>query len=172
MPAIANNEKMQPSCRLRVLTWQISRGNRLIQRLSLATTILLCELRGPALIVPSKTGVMHRNQTGGHACYQSELEGYLVPIAGDSQEIVDRLCSHLTGSKWGGWCAYGIDDETADETDEVLTESARREEIKVDRDKLGESWESWIHVNIQCQLLSLIENSNSISAILTWPNSD
>lgn len=97
------------------------RRSSLRECMSTATTILLYELRGLALIVPSKTGVVYRNQTGGHACYQTEIEGYLVPIADDRQEIVDRLCSHFTGSKWGGWCAHGIDDATADEIDELLT---------------------------------------------------
>ncbi len=140
--------------------------------MSTSTTILLYELSGLALIVPATTGIVYRSQTGGHSCYQTEIEGYLVPLGGEKLEIVDRLYSHFTGSKWGGWCSHGIDGETADEIDKLLGEFARREEIEVDRDKLGESWESWIHVRIESQLLSLIENSNPISAVLTWPNSD
>ena len=66
------------------------------------TTILLYELAGPALIVPSQTGVRYRNQTGGHSCYQMELEGYLVPIAGDRIELVERLTALFTGPKRGG----------------------------------------------------------------------
>jgi len=137
-----------------------------------ATTILLYELAGPALIFSAQTGVIYRNQTGGHSCYQSEVEGYLVPIAGDRIEILERLTSHFTGPKWGGWCSHGIDDQTADEIDQLIAEFARRDGIKVDRDKLQESWESWVHVRIHGQLLSLVKNSNSTTAILTWPNSD
>lgn len=140
--------------------------------MSIATRILLYELNGLALIVSARTGILYRNQTGGHSCYQTEIEGYLVPIAGDRPEIVEQLCAHFTGAKWGGWCSHGIDGATADEIDGLLTEYAHRGEIRVDRDRLGDSWESWIHVKIDGQLLSLIENSTPISAILTWPNSD
>jgi hypothetical protein len=140
--------------------------------MSTETTILLYEMSGLALIVPAKTGIVYRNQTGGYACYQSESEGYLVPIGGDRQDIVDRLCSHFTGPKWGGWCSHGIDGEAADEIDKILAEFANREQIKVDRDRLRDSWESWIQVKMDGPLLSLIENSNPASAILTWPNSD
>jgi hypothetical protein len=136
------------------------------------TTILLYELAGPALIVPSHTGVRYLNQTGGHSCHQMELEGYLVPIAGARIELVEQLTAHFTGPRWGGWCSRGIDDETADEIDRLLAEFARRDEITVDRDKLGECCESWIHVRIQGPLLSLVENPGATTAILTWPNSD
>lgn len=136
------------------------------------TTILLYELAGPALIVPSRTGVRYRNQTGGHSCYQMELEGYLVPIAGDRIELVEQLTAHFTGPKWAGWCSHGIDDETANEIDRLLAEFARRDEITVDRDMLGECCESWIHVWIRGPLLSLVENPETTTAILTWPNSD
>lgn len=137
-----------------------------------ATTILLYELAGPALIVPLKTGVTYRNQTGGHSCYQMEIEGYLAPIAGERTEFLERLSSHFSGPKWGGWCSHGIDVETADEIDRLLTEYTHREEIVVDRNRLQECCESWIYGKLQGRLKSLIENSIPTSAILTWPNSD
>lgn len=136
------------------------------------TTVLLYDLAGPALIVPFKTGVTYRNQAGGHSCYQMELEGYLVPIAGDRSDFVGQLTAYFTGPKWGGWCSDRIDAETADEIDRLLAEFARRENITVDREKLGECRESWVHVRIQGPLLSLIENHETETAILTWPNSD
>lgn len=136
------------------------------------TTILLYELGGPALIVPCQTGVRYQNQTGGYSCSQMELEGFLVPIAGGKIELVERLTAHFTGPKWGGWCSHGIDDETADEIDRLLAEFARRHEITVDRDKLAECCESWIHVRIQGLFLSVAENLGTTTAILTWPNSD
>ncbi len=78
--------------------------------MSIATRILHYELNGLALIVSARTGILYRNQTGGHSCYQTEIEGYLVPIAGDRPEIVEQLCAHFTGAKWGGWCSHGIDE--------------------------------------------------------------
>jgi hypothetical protein len=135
-------------------------------------TVLLYELAGPALIVPAPTGITYRNQTGGYSCYQSEMEGYLVPIAGEKSEFVERLFSHFFGPKWGGWCSHGIDAETADEVDRLLAEVAHRKDIVVDRDKLNQSWEAWVHVKIRGQMLSLIEGTEVESAVLTWPNSD
>lgn len=91
----------------------------------------LYELAGPALIFPARTGLVYRNQTGGHSCYQSEIEGYVVPIAGDRVEFLARLDSHFTGPKWGGWCSHGIDDQTADEIDPLFAELVHREEVAV-----------------------------------------
>jgi len=133
---------------------------------------MLYELGGLVLIVPSNTGIVYRTQSGGHSCYQTEAEGYVVPLGGERREIVVRLHEHFTGPKWGGWCSHGIDDETADIVEQVLRELAHRENILVDRDRLADSWESWIHVKIDGRLPALIENATPRSAILTWPNSD
>lgn len=42
----------------------------------------------------------------------------------------------------------------------------------VDRTKLDESCESWVHVRISEPLLSLVDGTALTVAILTWPNSD
>jgi hypothetical protein len=136
------------------------------------TTVFLYEISGLALIVPASTGIVYRNQTGGHACLPSQAEGYLVPFAGEMQERCDRLPSHFTGPKWGGWCSERIDVETADEIDTVLADVFRRDQIVVDRAKLDMSWEAWVHVKIVSPLLSLVEHAEPTEAILTWPNSD
>ena len=136
------------------------------------TTVLLYEIGGLALIVPASTGIVYRNQTGGHACLPSQTEGYLVPFAGEMRAKCDRLLSHFTGPKWGGWCSERIDPETADEIDSVLADLLRRDQIVVDRAKLDMSWEAWVHVKIVSPLLSLVEHAEPKVAILTWPNSD
>ena len=86
------------------------------------TTVLLYEIGGLALIVPASTGIVYRNQTGGHACLPSQMEGYLVPLAGEMRTKCEGLLSHFTGPKWGGWCSERIDAETADEIDSVLAD--------------------------------------------------
>jgi len=136
------------------------------------TTVLLYEIGGLALIVPASTGIVYRNQTGGHACLPSQMEGYLVPFAGEMRTKCDRLLSHFTGPKWGGWCSERIDPETADEIDSVLADILRRDQIIVDRTKLEMSWEAWVHVKIVGPLLALVEHGDPKEAILTWPNSD
>jgi len=140
--------------------------------MSETTTVFLYELNSLALIVPASTKIVYRNQTGGHACLQSELEGYLVPFAGEVREKCGRLLSHFTGPKWGGWCSERIDEETADEIDSVLAEMPGRDQITVDRTKLHQSCEAWVHVRIIGPLLALVEHAALSEAILTWPNSD
>jgi hypothetical protein len=136
------------------------------------TTVLLYEIGSLALIVPTSTGVVYRNQTGGHACLPAETEGYLVPFAGEVRGKCERLLSHFTGPKWGGWCSEHIDEETANEIDAVLADLPGRDQIIVDRSKLDVSWEAWVHVKITGPLLALVEHSAPRNAILTWPNSD
>jgi hypothetical protein len=135
-------------------------------------TVLLYELDSLALIVPASTNVVYQNQTGGHACVPSRVEGYVVPFAGEVGDACDRLRSHFTGSKWGSWCSERIDEETADEIDSVLADLAGRSEIVVDRTKLNVSWEAWVHVKIIGPLLALLEHAAPSEAILTWSNSD
>jgi hypothetical protein len=136
--------------------------------------VRLYELTGLALIVPATTGIVYVNQTGGHACYQCEQEGYLVPIGrqGKEQGTCDALVAHFTGSKWSGWCNDGIDAQTAGEIDRILAAGIGREGIVVDRDKLTESCEAWVHVYITEPLVSLVDHASPTFAILTWPNSD
>ena len=45
-------------------------------------------------------------------------------------------------------CDEGIDPETADQLDSVLARLDLKH-IRVDRAKLAESWESWIHVEVR-----------------------
>lgn len=136
------------------------------------TKVLLYEIGGLALIVPASTGIVYRNQTGGHACLPSQMEGYLVPLAGEMHEKCERLLSHFAGPKWGGWCSERIDGETADEIDSVLADILRGDQIVVDRTRLDMSWEAWVHVKIISALVSLVEHADPEEAILTWPNSD
>jgi len=135
-------------------------------------TVLLYELNSLALIVPASTKIVYRNQTGGHACLQSQAEGYLVPFAGEVRDKCERLLLYFTGPKWGGWCSERIDEETADEIDSVLADMPGRDQITVDRAKLSLSCEAWVHVSVTAPLLSLVENAEPNEAILTWPNSD
>ncbi len=137
-----------------------------------STTVFLYELDGLALLVPTATNVVYVNQTGGHACLQARVEGYLVPLADRAGGSCDRLDAHFTGPKWGGWCFERLDDETANEIDRILAEGVQRSEIVVDRTKLDRSWEAWVHVQITGPLQALVERAWPREAILTWPNSD
>ncbi len=136
------------------------------------TTVLLYELESLALIVPASSQIVYRNQTGGHACLPSQIEGYLIPFAGAHSGKCERLFAHFTGPKWGGWCAEFIDAETANVIDSILADAPGRDQVRVDRTKLNVSWEAWVHVRIEGPLLGLLEHDVPSEAILTWPNSD
>jgi hypothetical protein len=111
------------------------------------------------------------------------MEGVYVPL---SQEVPDpqekALYEYFTGPKWGGHCSEGIDEETADFIDGVLSwPSAYTSNLKVNRNRLKECVEAWIYVNIASTTDedgSLVVNGwdfnyfRTTDGVLTWQNSD
>ena len=91
------------------------------------------------------------HQAGGYACHQMTASGTLKEIRGDEKE----LYNFFTGDKYGGWCSDGIDSETADFIESVVSG------FTVDRDKLSDCEEAWI--------LGFVDSS---PAVLIWGNSD
>lgn len=134
--------------------------------------VLLYAQDNAGLIIPWRSGVIFQQQAGGYSCLQDTLEGVFVPLddfAGHAQE----LHRFFTGPKWGGNCARGIDTETADFIDSTLGQIPGHSTIKVDRTRLAESHEAWIHVSLADPASTgLLEGFSPGSAILTWPNSD
>ncbi len=141
-------------------------------------TIQLYEAWGLGIILLYPSRVLYTNQVGGHNCLQLTAQGVYVPmfdeIKGLEQE--KKLYKHFTGSKWVGGCGNGIDEETANFIDSILSESYYTKYLTVDRTKLDDCVEAWIHVNIDTDLMGLtspaIRNFDSLEAILTWANSD
>ena len=151
---------------------------------------------GLSLIVKSPVGYAYFNQTGGHACRQSWAEGVLVPLpfcprvpatAQDTQDVL--LDVFGPGSRHGGHCSDGIDDADAEQVDALLAmhHHAFQGErvVRVDRARLGDSWEAWVHVIVgphPARPPKLPSAENALfwpffglaagSAILTWTNSD
>lgn len=122
----------------------------------------------PSLIVADNTGVTYSNQVGGYACNYPQAEGFLVPLGLPEAEA--RMAAHFTGPAHNGWCSNGITDEDANLLDELF--SSRR--IRVDRTRLGECQEAWVHVLMDEPGEIGLEEGVLIgaSAILTWNNSD
>lgn len=135
-------------------------------------TVLLYALDNAGLILPWPSGVIFQQQTGGYSCLQDSLEGVFVPLddfAGHAQELL----RHFTGPIWRGNCARGINTETADFIDATLGWIPGHSTIKVDRSRLADSHEAWIHVTIADPVSTgLLEGFSAGSAVLTWPNSD
>lgn len=144
--------------------------------------VLLYDLVGLALIIAAPTGVTYQNQTGGTACLQPKIEGALVPIRNDillpdwTLESPEReLNEYFEGPAHKGTGATGglsVDD--ADLIDTVL-ETWNLLWIRVDRARLKDSHEAWIHVR-----LTRFDDAGLITgpitfpaqAVLTWANSD
>lgn len=138
--------------------------------------IRLYDLDGIGLIISYASGVLYSNQTGGYLCSQPEIEGVFAPLNNRLTDQQTKLNDFFTGSKWGGNCYDGIDKETADFVDLVLLESDQTEMLRVDRDKLAESHEAWIHVHIleskKNPDLQDIHGFAGSHGVLTWLNSD
>lgn len=85
-----------------------------------------------------------------------------------------ELEAHFRGPKHGGGGAiHGIDADDADVIDAILAR-ARGTWSRVDRSKLRQSHEAWIHVLLTGDDQGLLEGLGPYPrpAVLTWPNSD
>ncbi len=135
--------------------------------------VLLYELQGIGIIIPWPSGVVYQNQTGGYACYQHQLEGIFVPLEGESADFYQKLYEFFFHGKWAGWCDDGIDEETAQFIEQTLRLNPDYEGIRVDRAKLEESHEAWVHVAVEDpSSIGVLGGFEPFEAILTWPNSD
>ncbi len=138
--------------------------------------IQLWEFSGMGLIVAWPSGVRYSNQTGGYACLYPELEGVFAPLAAPVLDQQAWLRKFFTGRKWRGNCYKGIDEETANFIDSVLIESSRTEILRVNRERLADSHEAWVHVLILEGRgdvdLRLAHGFAGARGVLTWQNSD
>ena len=150
-----------------------------------AQRIELWEHVGLGLILEWPSGVIITNQTGGTSCLAPEIEGVFIPLRNDCTEkervLVspeNELYDYFTGHKWVGTGATnGIDSDDADFIDSTIGKTKLFPTIRVNRDKLSESHEAWIHVTVAgdepCDppLFSGF-GPYPRPGILTWQNSD
>lgn len=121
----------------------------------MAPVVTLYDFVGLGLIVGYPNGVIYTNQTCGTACRQPQFEGVLVPLRNmclmPSRELVspeNALYDYFTGPKWGGIGGPGIGDDDADFIDRLLDQHRLSACIAVDRSRLADSEEAWIHVQV------------------------
>ncbi len=136
--------------------------------------IYLYDTCGIGIIILSPSGVLYVTQTGGDATTTSSEEGVYVPLWNAAVDQEDLLIKYFTGPKWNGLCGYGIDEETADYVDQVMTLNPGTEFIKVDRAKLSFSHEAWIYVKVTepKDQVPIIRGFGICEGILTWANSE
>lgn len=128
--------------------------------------ISLYGLEQLALIIKMNTGVIYSNQAGGYACLQPAIEGILSIIDDDTKSIINKL-SLMTINK------TSLKVEDAEELDEFFHSNEGVNHLKIDRNKIQESMEAWIHVLIDHKKdYSTLKGFNESEGILTWNNSD
>lgn len=112
---------------------------------------------GLSLIVKVPSGWAYTTQTGGHRCLQAWAEGMLIPlgqrgVALESVRTEDDLDEILgSSSRYQGHCYDQIDESDAKRIDTVLSKHWQDhypDLVRVDRRRLGDSWEAWVHVVI------------------------
>ena len=121
------------------------------------------------LIVRATTNVIYSNQAGGVMCLHPELEGFFVPLCTHLGMRELQALQDVCGEGWN----TAIDDEMADTLDWIFGCQGLRC-IRVDRSKLEESWESWVHVTVSGELSHKVPleepRPETLRAVLTWPN--
>jgi len=131
-------------------------------------TVDLFYSRCLGLILPLATGVSFSNQVGGHACNHPEAEGLFIPLDdGCEQATRKALAHHFTGS----W--HSLSDEDVAVIDDAL-QRGNLGFIRVDRARLDDSVEAWVHVILDMKAAPLLSgfDPESNRAVLTWENSD
>ena len=142
--------------------------------------VRLYEHVGTALIIPSSTGILYSNQAGGTACQTPQVEGFLVPIANDvGRSPGNRLYSPanqlLSYFEKGPSHGIPISEQAAQYIEAVFRQMSHWEGFSVDRSRLSESVEAWVHVildKVESDPLPVDGMKYPVRAILTWENSD
>jgi hypothetical protein len=147
--------------------------------------ITLFDHVGLGLIIEYPSGVTYSNQTGGTSCLAPTLEGVFVPLRNDcampSRELLspeNTLVTYFEGPKWQGTGAtQGIDADDADFIERLLLEYRLSNCIIVDRSRLRDSHEAWIHVLVTAEEDSIAPVFFGFTpyprhGVLTWANTD
>lgn len=103
---------------------------------------------GIGLIVLGESGVLYTNQTGGHARLHPAAEGWYVPLVDSRYDQDAALKAYFNGPPWNGACAMGITNADADFVDRLLQSSSVSAFLRVDRERLTNSHDAWLHVLI------------------------
>ena len=131
---------------------------------------------GLGLLIRWPSGVIYTHQTGGYQCNHPAEEGVFALFGRQTEEQSAKLTAYFCGPKWRGWCAEGIDRQTADFVDRVLRGSVLTNFLRVDRKRLRDSHEAWVYVDVlelpEGQDFFTIEKFGACKGVLLWENSD
>ncbi|MDO5769406.1 MAG: DUF6210 family protein [Psychrobacter sp.] len=135
-------------------------------------SIRLWEMYGANLIYPTTSGILLSNQVGGGACFQSQLEGFILPI--EQQFSPNNVwLSELELALYQIFenCAQ-IDIDMANAFDQLMQSSVTTNFIRINRDKLTDSCEAWLHVHVCESEFATFHGFGNFEGVLTWHNSD
>ena len=147
--------------------------------------ICLYPLEQLALILSEPSGIFYYNQVGGCSCRQEEAEGVLVFVEDSGKKLHKNLTDYSIEIH-RGWLTE-LREKDADDLDSLFANSEKTNYLRVDRSKLKESKEAWIHVVFEpglpederkyCEGYPLsggvyCAGFSSKCGILTWDNSD
>lgn len=125
------------------------------------------------LLIEHPSGVVYENQVGGNACWQATLEGVLAPLDMESKSFEEIM------NLFDAYAPQGITAMTADAIDAILVAEPVAKTVRVDRERLAESWEAWVYVIVDFPAsvaadadLELFSGFGKGHGVLTWPNSD
>lgn len=140
--------------------------------------IIDLDLREISLLLEWNSGVVYRNQVGGHVCYRAEMEGVLVPL-----DFYADVTSQIESLPYSSM-AQGITEEIGVAIDRLLQGNPETQFVSVDFSRLKESWEAWVYVVIDSPprtdaaikkhagYFGPIYGFGSTKGVLTWANSD
>jgi len=124
--------------------------------------ICLYGLSQLVIILEQPTGVWYHNQTDGCCCHQRYQEGILAII--ETGELYPAIAQYMLNNRFT--------EEEADHVDSLFDKYSAPF-LKVNREKLRESEEAWIHVAVDCNHnLSPFSGFDCKYGVLTWDNSD
>ncbi len=134
-------------------------------------TLSLYDMAGVAVIIQLNTGVIYTNQACGTACLQPCIEGALLPV---NHDFEPDKCEGMLEVKLAFLFknCEKLSLTMADKVDELLRYHNSTDGIKVDRNKLQDSYESWIYVKLKRTKYCGFEGAEHFYGVLTWPNSD
>jgi hypothetical protein len=98
----------------------------------------------PVLVIEAPTGVTFSFQVGGSIHWKRSVQGFIYPVAATGFAKADALGQRLQSIASE---LVSIEDREANQID-ALFEGDDAVELKVDRSKMSDSCDSWIHMKL------------------------
>ncbi|MBY6186089.1 hypothetical protein KUV89_05590 [Marinobacter hydrocarbonoclasticus] len=133
--------------------------------------VCLWDMVGAGLVIQAESNCVYFNQTGGTACFQSEMEGHFVPFNFDCDpDDFESSLEYKLGQLFVN--SESVSRDLAQSIDKLLQNNPETSGVSVDNTKLEDSLESWVYVTIKSTENNPVNYEKEMKGVLTWPNSD